>query len=153
MTCFCAREIFSSKKKKKAWNCFDKLILQYYSFVAKLSWKKNFVFEKTFVFFTKYTWFAEKNVFIWKKSFILRTFYREKNIYEHVKNIYLIWGILFYTENVCVTNKIQIFLKYIFILQKKFFDHKNIYLLKFCGEINNLVLKVSEAPNLWYSLK
>ena len=82
------------------------------SFVAKLSWKKNFFFEKIFVFFTKYTLFAEKNVFIWKKSFILKifllkkTFFTEKNINENVKNIYLISEIYFYTENVCVTNKI-----------------------------------------------
>ena len=68
------------------------------------------------MFFTKYTLFAEKNVFIWKKKFI------EKNIInENVKKIYLISEIYFYTENVCVTNKISIFLKYIFILQKKMF--------------------------------
>ena len=30
--------------------------------------------------------------------------------------------------------------------KKKIFDHK------LRGELNNLVLKVSEAPNLWYSL-
>ena len=36
--------------------------------------------------------------------------------------------------------------------KKKKFDHKNIYLLKVCGELNNLVLKVSEAPNMWYSV-
>ena len=48
----------------------------------------------------------------------------EKNINENVKNIYPISEIYFYTENVCVTNKISIFLKYIFIPQKKNFDHK-----------------------------
>ena len=46
----------------------------------------------------------------------------------------------------------QIFLKHIFILQKKNFDHKNVYLLQLPSELNNLVLKVSEAPNLQYSL-
>ena len=50
-----------------------------------------------------------------KKKFI------EKNINGNVKKIYLISEIYFYTENVCVTNKIKIFFKYIFILQKKFF--------------------------------
>ena len=50
-----------------------------------------------------------------KKKFI------EKNINENVKNIYPISEIYFYTENVCVTNKISIFLKYIFIPQKKIF--------------------------------
>ena len=68
-----------------------------------------------YLFFTKYTLFAEKNVFICKKKFI------EKIINENVKKIYLISEIYFYTENVCVTNKIKIFLKYIFILQKKIF--------------------------------
>ena len=78
------------------------------------------------MFFTKYT-FAEKMFLYGKKSFILKifllkkTFFTEKNINENVKNIYLISEIYFYTENVCVTNKIKIFLKYIFILQKKFF--------------------------------
>ena len=81
------------------------------SFVAKLSWKKNFFFEKFFVFFTKYTLFGEKSTFTWKKSFILKfftekTFFAEKNIYENVKSMYLIWEIYFYTENVSITNKI-----------------------------------------------
>ena len=53
------------------------------------------------MFFTKYTLFPEKNVFIWKK-----TFFTEKNINENVKNVYLISEIYFYTENVCVANKI-----------------------------------------------
>ena len=65
--------------------------------------------------------------------------------------MYLISEIYFYTENVCVTNKIKIFLKYIFILQKNFFLIIKIYLLKLRCELNNLVLNVSEAVNLWYS--
>ena len=83
------------------------------------------------MFFTKYTLFAEKNVFIWKKSFIMKMFllkktsFTERNINENVKKIYLVSEIYFYTKNVCVTNKIQIFLKCILILQKeKNFDHK-----------------------------
>ena len=78
--------------------------------------KKKFCFEKIFLFFTKYTLFAEKNVFIWKKIFFCRKKYKWK-----CKKIYLISEIYFYTENVCVTNKIKIFLKYIFIPQKKTF--------------------------------
>ena len=68
--------------------------------------------KKIVLFFTKYTLFAEKNVFIWKKKFYIeifllkKTFFTEKNINENVKNIYLISEIYFYTENVCVTNKI-----------------------------------------------
>ena len=42
-----------------------------------------------------------KNIFYWKKLF-----FTEKNINENVKNTYLILEIYFYTENVCVTNKI-----------------------------------------------
>ena len=30
VTCFCAREIFSSKKNKQAWNCLDNLIILCY---------------------------------------------------------------------------------------------------------------------------
>ena len=92
------------------------LILNQYTygcwFDAELSWKKKNCFEKIFVFFTKYTLFAEKNIFIWKKSFILKffllkkTFFTKKNIYENIKNTYLIREIYFYTENVCVANKI-----------------------------------------------
>ena len=100
--------------------------------VAKLSWKKHF-WKKIFVLFTKYTLFAEKNVNIWKKSFILKNsftgkklFFTEKNRSEN-KKICLIWKICFYTENVCVTNKILIFLKYTFTLQKKFLTLKNIF--------------------------
>ena len=66
--------------------------------------------------FTKYTLFTEKNVFIRKKKIFI-----EQNINENVKTIYLISEIYFDTENVCVTNKISMFLKYIFILQKKIF--------------------------------
>ena len=45
--------------------------------------------------------FDNENAFYWKK-----TFFTEKNINENVKNVYLISEIYFYTENVCVTNKI-----------------------------------------------
>ena len=64
------------------------------------NWKKMF-FDKIFVFFTKYTSFYIKKHFCWEKLF----FYREKYKWK-CKNIYLIWKIYFYTENVCVTNKI-----------------------------------------------
>ena len=77
----------------------------------KLKKKNCFFFEKIFVFFTKYTLFADKNVFIWKKVlkckiFLLKEAFTKKNINENVKNIYFISEIYFYTENVCVTNKI-----------------------------------------------
>ena len=53
---------------------------------------------------------------------------------------------------IVLQNKIKIFFKYIFILQTKKKLIIKIYLLKYCCELNNLVLKVLEAANLWYSL-
>ena len=104
------------------------------------------------MFFTKYTLFEEKSFHMEKKFYDEKAFFTEKSINENAKNIYLISEIYFYRKNVCVTNKISIFLKYIFILQKKlFFDHKKYVLKRHC-ELSNLVLKVSEAGNLWYSL-
>ena len=47
-----------------------------------------------------------EKMFILKHFFTEKTFFTEKNINENVKNIYLISEIYFYTENVCVTNKI-----------------------------------------------
>ena len=61
-----------------------------------------------------------------KKIFI------EKNINENVKKIYLISEIYFDTENVCVTNKISMFPKYIFILQKKKKKKKNYHRKYIC---------------------
>ena len=49
--------------------------------------------------------FMEKK-FYNENFFTEKTFFTEKNINENVKNIYLISEIYFYTENVCVTNKI-----------------------------------------------
>ena len=119
------------KKKKIVYGC---------SFVAKLSWKKKFFLEKIFVFFTKYTLFAEENNFIRKKKIILiffywkRIFYRKWEKYiSHLRNIFLSR-------------------KYIFILQKHFSWSWKIYFLKLRGELNNLILKVLEAPNMWYPL-
>ena len=59
------------------------------SFAAKISSKKKNFFFKYLCFFTKSTWFAEKKVLYWNN------FFREKNIYERVKNINLIWEIFF----------------------------------------------------------
>ena len=61
-----------------------------------------------------------------KKGFILKNVFTEKNIFLQrkiqmtmLKNIYLVSEIYFYTKHVCVTNRIQIFLKYIFHYAKK----------------------------------
>ena len=85
-----------SKKNRKVYDAYG------CSFVAKLSWKKNFFLEKMFAFFTKYTLFAEKNNYIWKKKFYIDFFlFTEKASFtENEKNIYLIWEIFFYPENI-----------------------------------------------------
>ena len=65
-----------------------------------------------------------------EKMFLLkRTFFIEENINENMKNTYLISEIYFYTENVCVTNKIYKSFLHIYSFCKKdfmihFFDHK-----------------------------
>ena len=72
---------------------------------------KKKLLKKYLRFFTKYSLFEEKDLlgkkfynekfFYWKKLF-----FTEENVNENVKNIYIIPKIYFYTENVCVTNKI-----------------------------------------------
>ena len=72
----------------------------------------------------------------------------------------LISEIYFYTENVCVTVlqiKCKSFLNiYSFCKKKKKETEKKMIMkntfLKLRCELNNLVLRVSEAANLWYSL-
>ena len=78
------------------------------SFVAKLIEKKIIFALEKYVFFTKYTLFAEKMFLYGKKCLISKNFFTEKREkYKwKCKNIYLIWEIYFYAENVCVTNKI-----------------------------------------------
>ena len=58
--------------------------------------------------------------------------------------------IFFFTEKKFFLQKMK---KYISNLRNIFLSRKYIFiLLKLRGELNNLVLKVSEAPNMWYSL-
>ena len=79
------------------------------SFVAKLSWKKNIiffwknicVFYKIYIICRKKCFYREKKFYI-EKFFYWKNLYIEKYIYENAKNIYLIWEIYFYTENICV---------------------------------------------------
>ena len=80
---------------------FLKVVLYGCSFVAKVSWKKNFFYEKIFVFLTKYT--LQKKMFSYgKKSFILKAFFTEKKKFyrekykwkckkyiSHLKNIFI----------------------------------------------------------------
>ena len=80
---------------------------------------QNYVEKNFFFFFWKNICFLQNIHYLQKKMFLYgkkilygkifllkKTFFTEKNIYENIKNIYLIWEIFFYTENVYVTNKI-----------------------------------------------
>ena len=79
----------------------------------KTKLKKKFFFLKKYLCFLQNIHYLQKKMFLygkkvlyWKIFLLKKTFFTEKNIYENVKNIYLIWEIFFYTENVCITNKI-----------------------------------------------
>ena len=93
---------------------------------CKTKLKTNFFFFEK-IFYKIYIIYR-KNVFIWKKKVLnwkiffywKKLFYRENYKWKN-KNMYLTSEIYFYAENVCATNQIWIFLKYIFILQKKIF--------------------------------
>ena len=81
------------------------------------------------MFFTQYTLFGEKKCFYMAKKFYVEKFFHWKKLFHiekykskckkyisHLKNKFLY-------KNVCFINKITIFIKYIFTLQKNF-DHK-----------------------------
>ena len=70
------------------------------SFVAKLSWKNIYIFLNICFFYKIYVICRKKMFLCGKKNFIA------KNVNENVKKIHLISEIYFYTENVCVINKI-----------------------------------------------
>ena len=74
------------------------------SFVAKLSWKKNFFFGKIFVFLQNIHYLQKKIFLYGKKSFIIKNLFLLEKFYR--EKLYLISEIYFYTENICVTNKI-----------------------------------------------
>ena len=74
------------------------------SFVAKLSWKKKF-------FLKKYLFFYKIYIICREKKFIFFFFTEKAFFTENEKNIYLIWEIFFYPEN-------------IYSFCKIFFDHK-----------------------------
>ena len=82
------------------------------SFVAKLRWKKKFFFLKKYLCFLQNIHYLQKKCFYMEKKFYIENFFTEKNFFYRekykwkCKNIYLIWEIYFYAENVCVTNKI-----------------------------------------------
>ena len=64
------------------------------------------VLYKIYIICRKNCFYMEKKFYIEKFFYWKKTFFGEKNVNEKVKNMYLIWKIYFYTENVCVANKI-----------------------------------------------
>ena len=64
--------------------------------------------------------------------------YTEKNINKNIKKY--------------ISFQKYIFTQKMFVLQKRIFFIRKIIFVKIRCELNNLVRKVSEAVNLWYSL-
>ena len=91
-----------------------------------------------------------KKVLYWK-FLTEKNFFTEKNINENVKNIISFEKYIFIQKMFVLQTKYKSFIN-IFILQKNCFWSWKINLLEIRCERNNLVLKVSEVPNLWYSL-
>ena len=116
---------------EKEWLRYMKLVF-HFSFLNR---KTNGRFGTRMLFICCKTFFVEKN------------FFTEKNVNENVKNIYLIWKIIFLYRK-CLFYK----QKYKSFWNIYSFCKKNVLIMKNIFELNNLVLKVSEAPNLWYSL-
>ena len=82
------------------------------SSVAKISWKKKFFFWKN-ICFLQNIHYLQKKIILYAKKILYWFFFTEKNFFtENEKNIYLIWEIFFYPENI-----------YSFC-QKKILDHK-----------------------------
>ena len=108
---------------------------------CKTKLKKKYFFLKKYFFFTKYTLFAEKNNFIWKKNLYWFFFCLLKKLFflQKMKKTYISFEKYFFIQKI-----------HIHSAKKIFFDHKKY--IKLRGELNNLVLKVSEAPNMWYYL-
>ena len=92
-----------------------------------------------FVFFTKYTLLAEEKNLYAKKLYI-DFFLLEKLYLKKMKKIYISFEKYFFYQKI-----------YIHSAKKEFLIIKNMF-DKIYGELNNLVLQVSEAPNMWYSL-
>ena len=86
------------------------------SFVAKLSWKKNFFFGKIFVFLQNIHYLQKKIFLYGKKSFI-------------VKNLFLLEK-TFFTEKNYISFPKYIFTQKIFVLQIKYESFLNTY--SFC---------------------
>ena len=71
----------------------------------------------------------EKKSYILKISLLKKTLFTAKDIYEIYENIFHIYIYIYiyiyiFLCRKCLSYKQKIFLKYMFIQQKKFFDHK-----------------------------
>ena len=86
------------------------------SFAAKPNLEKKIFFLKKYLCFYKIFIFCRKSCFYMEKSLKWKKIFTEKNFFYREK-LYLISKIYIYTENICVTNKIRI---YIHSAKKKF---------------------------------
>ena len=138
---------------KKA-NNFQILKVQSQGIMVVLKLRKKIFLKKYFLqnihyllkkCFHKEKKFYIENFFYWKK-----TFFTEKDINE---NVYIY---IYHLRNVflcrkCLCYKYKSFLNIHSFCKKNCCYHKKC-LLKLRCELNNLVLKLSEAPSRWYSL-
>ena len=120
--------------------------------------KKYFFFEKI-CFLQNIHYLQKKCFYMEKKSFILKIFFTEEKLFYRekykwkCKNIFISFEKYLFMQKMFVLQiKYKSSLNYIHSAKKIFFWSYKIYLWKLRCELNNLVLKVSGAPNLWYSL-
>ena len=122
---------------------------------CKTKLKKKFFLIK-YLFLTKYTLLAEKKCFYmekkvlyWKFFLLKKTFFIEKKIWMKMQKIYISFKKYIFIKKMFVLQTIyKSFLNIYSFCKKKYLIIKNIFnLLKLRCEANNMVLKVSEAPN------
>ena len=85
--------------------------------------------------------YLQKKIILYGKKIYIDFFFclLKKHFLQKMKTIYISFEKYFFIQKI-----------HIHSAKKIFFDHKKY--IKLRGELNNLVLKVSEAPNMWYYL-
>ena len=78
VTCFCAREIFSSKKGKQAWNCLDNLILLYYWRVSP-STSLLRIYLRTLIFICDH---------LWESLLFMKIFFIRENLFFFIRTLF-----------------------------------------------------------------
>ena len=78
VTCFCAREIFSSKKGKQAWNCLDNLILLYYWRVPP-STSLLRIYLRTLIFICDH---------LWESLLFMKIFFIRENLFFFIRTLF-----------------------------------------------------------------